>query len=207
MIKGVIIDWNGVCTSEPWRNIVLRDIEAKTGIPAGDVELCYKKFIQDYFIDKITGKQFIKKLIKELGRDDYKDFNYLINKQADVSWDVLNLILGLKESGYVTAVFSDSFNEAYENYNKEIGGMDKYFGTNIFLSHQEKTHKNDERFYKKMVDVLGLPTEQLVFIDDWPENFDSAKKLGIDCIKFKNYEDLLQELKTRGVNIIIPKEL
>jgi HAD superfamily hydrolase (TIGR01509 family) len=59
--------------------------------------------------------------------------------------------------------------------------------------------KPDERAYDLLLKTMDLRGEDIVFIDDKPENIASAKKKGIDAIVFKSEEQVRQELANRGL--------
>jgi len=59
--------------------------------------------------------------------------------------------------------------------------------------------KPDQRIFEIMVKKLGIRIEECLFIDDSQENIESAKKLGMQTIQFKNQRDLERELRVRGV--------
>lgn len=44
---------------------------------------------------------------------------------------------------------------------------------------------------------LEVPAEQIVFVDDRPDNITAALQLGIDAIKFEGAESLAEQLQAR----------
>ena len=49
--------------------------------------------------------------------------------------------------------------------------------------------------YKYMVKKIGFAANEIIFIDNMPKNLVNARKVGINCILFKNYNQLVYELK------------
>ena len=63
----------------------------------------------------------------------------------------------------------------------------------------EKCMKPDPKIYRILLERFNLVPEQSVFIDDYPENIEGARKLGMKGIVFKGVEDAKNELKKLGV--------
>ena len=64
-----------------------------------------------------------------------------------------------------------------------------------FVSCYIKMRKPDMSIYKYMVKKIGFAANEIIFIDNMPKNLVNARKVGINCILFKNYNQLVHELK------------
>lgn len=69
----------------------------------------------------------------------------------------------------------------------------------VVTSYGEGIAKPDSRIYKRLIQKIGLPPEECVYVDDREYNLPPAKKLGMRVIRFKNPKQLLRELKKLGV--------
>lgn len=69
----------------------------------------------------------------------------------------------------------------------------------IFLSGAIGVAKPDRRIFEFAFDAIGLPAEQLVFIDDNAANITAAKALGMQAIAFTSAVRLEADLKALGV--------
>ena len=67
--------------------------------------------------------------------------------------------------------------------------LDKVF-RKCFLSHEMKALKPSEAFYKTVVSEIGLPAEQMVFIDDSQKNVDGAIAAGLPAVYYEPGTDL-----------------
>jgi 2-haloacid dehalogenase len=67
------------------------------------------------------------------------------------------------------------------------------------ISGHEGVAKPDRRIFEILVERVGLPSNELLFIDDSPGNVEAARAFGIDAIRYTPDVDLLQELAARGV--------
>lgn len=61
-----------------------------------------------------------------------------------------------------------------------------------FLSHEMKVLKPEERFYKSVIEQIGLPAENMIFIDDSQKNVDGAEAVGLPAVYYEPGSDLSQ---------------
>lgn len=69
----------------------------------------------------------------------------------------------------------------------------------IFLSGDYGLIKPDERYYRIALREIGLPVENLIFIDDNPTNVAGAERLGLKSLLFKNADRLRADLIAAGI--------
>jgi len=109
------------------------------------------------------------------------------------------LIKSIKDQGFGVYILS--------NYPKETAEL--HWPTFKFLpltdghiiSAYEHVTKPDEPIYRLLESRFGIKLEECIFIDDRQVNIDAAKDYGMTTILFKGYDDLIEELKTYGVNV------
>ncbi len=65
----------------------------------------------------------------------------------------------------------------------------------IIVSAEVGLAKPDRRIYQLALDRLGVEAEQTIFIDDFIENIEGARELGIHGIHFKDPQTVLEELQ------------
>lgn len=58
--------------------------------------------------------------------------------------------------------------------------------------------KRDPKAFEYLIQKLGVPAAQIVFIDDLVENIEAAQSLGLDAIRFESFEQIRNELIRRG---------
>lgn len=64
----------------------------------------------------------------------------------------------------------------------------------MIISAEVGLAKPDQRIYQLALDRLGVEAEQTIFIDDFDENIQGARKLGIHGIHFQDPQILMEEL-------------
>ena len=67
--------------------------------------------------------------------------------------------------------------------------LDKVF-RKCFLSYEVKALKPSEKFYKSVVEEIGLPAEQMLFIDDSQKNVDGSIAAGLPAVYYQPGTDL-----------------
>lgn len=73
--------------------------------------------------------------------------------------------------------------------------------TIAFASHELGCRKPDRKIFEKVLGQIGSKAEETVFIDDAPKFVEGARKVGIHAICFKSKEQLVKDLKKRGVEV------
>ncbi len=66
-----------------------------------------------------------------------------------------------------------------------------------FYSYEMKVLKPDEKFYKAVIEEIGLPSEQMLFIDDSQKNVDGAIAAGLPAVYYEpgsNLEALMSRV-------------
>ena len=63
-----------------------------------------------------------------------------------------------------------------------------------YLSYQMKTVKPSEEFYKTVIADIGLPTEEMLFIDDSKANVQASIDAGLPAVWYEPGTDLAQTL-------------
>jgi putative hydrolase of the HAD superfamily len=66
-----------------------------------------------------------------------------------------------------------------------------------FLSYQLLALKPEPAIYQGVVDAMGLPAEDILFVDDIEENVTGARTVGLQGIRFTAPSDLETELRAR----------
>jgi glucose-1-phosphatase len=69
------------------------------------------------------------------------------------------------------------------------------FDTAIF-SAEVKVRKPDEEIFQIMLNQLNVKAFESIFIDDFPENIEGAKKIGLNTILFINTQEAIRQINT-----------
>jgi len=108
---------------------------------------------------------------------------------------MFELVEKLKANGYRVAVLSDVGEWAAEVYRDQ--GLYELFSP-VLLSCEMGAHKPSREAYEILMDELGVPTQQVIFIDDKINNVEAARELGIQAFQYTTFEEihsLLEEVQ------------
>lgn len=145
----------------------------------------------------ITSDAFINRVLTSLNSSlDKETFCKIFGDIFTFNENVIALLPELKKK--YTLVLLSNTNYIHTEYGWKDFPFVKYFDK-LILSHEVKAVKPETAIYKAVESFTKKPSEEHIFIDDIAEYGEAAKKLGWDAIQFKNYDQLLAELKERGI--------
>ena len=85
------------------------------------------------------------------------------------------------------------------HYNFHINRGDYQVFDAVYASHLMGIAKPKKEFYQWILNREGVLPDETVFVDDYPENIETAKALGIRSFLFKNTELFRRELSEAGL--------
>lgn len=146
---------------------------------------------------ELPEKEFINKMLSILNNKiDEETFCNYYSEVFTVNQNVVSLLPGLKKK--FTLVLLSNTNSIHREYSWKHYDFIKYFDK-LILSYEVKALKPEEKIYKAAENYTKKPSNEHLFIDDIQEYAEGAKKVGWDAIHFKNYENLIEEFKERGI--------
>ena len=110
-----------------------------------------------------------------------------------VDWDIINYIQSLRPR-YKAILLSNAWDNLRDVLATKWKIADAF--DEIFISAEMGIAKPDPEIYKMVLEKLDLAPEEIVFIDDFIENIESARKLGMHGIHFQNKDEAMAELKS-----------
>jgi putative hydrolase of the HAD superfamily len=154
-------------------------------------------FHRDFERGEITESDFIKKMLEITdNKIDKETFCSYYAEMFSMNEDVISLLPKLKKN-YKLYLLSNT-NSIHKKY-----GWDKYkfieYFDKLILSFEVGAVKPEEKIYRAVEKVSGLPSEEHFFIDDIQEYVDSAKKIGWDAVQFVDYQKLISDLNERNI--------
>jgi len=198
MIKVIIFDLGSVCFRIDW--LKLNDeMVNKFGISTL-ITSNYGADIQEVYYQTLAGKKNMEDVfteickLKNIKRDVseicafYKE---AYKRHRKPNKKLMKLIEKLKEK-YEIICLSDTNKIHFESHQEQ--GLLKHF-SKVFTSFELGSRKSDKNTFIKVLEQVKVKPEETLFIDDYKTNVDNAKSLGINAIKYENYNQLVKELK------------
>ena len=198
MVKNIIFDLSEVIY-EGYHGAE-KTIEQSLNIPTSEF-LKRKEETLDFFLDTMRGKhsedEYFTYLLEGMNWnvtvDDLKShFRANIERPVEGTIDIIKKL----KNKYKLIILSDYVKEWYDYIikNGQLSDFDyKYF------SFQYNLLKKDEGIFEFILKELNLKPDETIFIDDYKDYTDKAKKIRIKGITFKNANQLSDELKKLNV--------
>jgi len=184
VIKAVIFDCFGVLTTDGWlpfkqkyfgRNQELMTKATKLNNLANSGLMEYKEFLEDIAQMASVAPEKVRSSVE----------NSVANR------DLLKYIKSLKLKYKIGMLSNASRNLLKELFSEDqVGLFDE-----IALSYETGIPKPDQRAYIDAAKVLGLQTEECVFIDDQQKHIDGAVAAGMKAILYKDFSQMKNELE------------
>ncbi|MBT3320689.1 MAG: HAD family phosphatase [Anaerolineae bacterium] len=121
--------------------------------------------------------------------DDFVDEFFLGDK---VDGEIIDYIQSLRPR-YKTVMLSN----AWDNLRKILVNKWKIADAfdEVFISAEMGLAKPDPKIYEMVIEKLSIAPEECVFIDDFIENIEAARKLGMHGIHFQDKDVAMAELR------------
>ena len=152
-----------------------------------------------YTRGEITSKQFYE-FAKAAFRIslDYKTFRHYWN---DIFWENegMEVILVSLKKNYPLYLISNTNEMHFEHIKKNFKTLRHFKKT--FPSHEVGFRKPQPEIYQTVLEEIRFRPEETVFIDDVPKFVRGAKDVGMHAIRFRNKEQLTQDLRKLGIKI------
>lgn len=155
------------------------------------------KLHRDFERGDISEENFINKMLEVLeNKVDRETFCNLYSKIFTENKDVTGLLPVLKKD-YLLVLLSNT-NSLHMEYGWKDYPFLKYFDK-LILSHQVNSVKPERKIYLAVEEFTRKPSAEHIFIDDVREYVDAAVNLGWGGIKFDDPEQLIAELRAKGI--------
>ncbi len=138
--------------------------------------------------------------VLNIDRQDLPAFVTAFWSSDRVDEDLVDFIQSLHAS-YKTGLLSNAFDDTRPSVSVRFPRLLRVFDVSLF-SAEEKVAKPDPRFYQLMLDRLEVNAEEAIFVDDFIENVEGARAVGITGVHFKNTQQarqaVLEKLSSNG---------
>ncbi|MEK7447375.1 MAG: HAD family phosphatase [Patescibacteria group bacterium] len=195
MIKTIIFDNNGVLSDSSWTGGVDGMIKY-LGVKEEDFVPVWEEGAIKVDKGEVSTQDFLKLCIDRLGCPD-KDIERLrdeYHKGYMPREDVRGFAKKLKKD--FELVLLTNFGEDFKYFNKKWKMEEIFDKDKIFISADLRMVKPEEDIYFHTLEKIGRKPEEVVFIDDKQENIDTAERIGMHPILFKNLKQVEKDLES-----------
>ena len=160
-----------------------------------------KRHIASARIGAISTKEYLSGIAKELDLSYNELFTHWLRTKREnmvIDEEIEELINSLKKNGCVVGTVTNVI-ELHNRVRIEKHAYDLF--DFAVVSCEEGVEKPDEDIYRLALNKLEFPPEEIVFVDDTEINLETAKRLGMKTIFFKDNTQLLSDLKKISVKV------
>ena len=193
VIRTIIFDYAGVITPTRNKSALAQLHHSKFGLtPDKFLDILYKDW-DKAAVNEITTEEYWKRIAQKLNIG-INEIRQMIMEAFPIESRIINLISKLKEE-YVLIMMSNQIEDWLEEVIDDNKLRDKfdYFAN----SYQVKISKPDKRIFLYALKQSQSKAEETLFIDDSEININAASELGLETIRFENFEQFINELRAK----------
>jgi putative hydrolase of the HAD superfamily len=181
MIKAVVFDFGGVLSRFGARGDHIQRIANTLGVDTAEVGTKLNALVVQWMSGKIETDAFWKQAAVKVGAPlaDY-DSKWLSSEPYKYEPEYYDFAASLRHEGYVTAVFSN-VNPSSAMMIRSAGGYRGF--SPVVLSPEIGACKPDPAAYQALLAELKLHPEEVLLVDDMPENCAAARRFGIKAVQ------------------------
>jgi glucose-1-phosphatase len=198
-LRAVIFDMGGVLV-RTYDNQPQKQLAARFGLTQRElVELIYaSKTAMDAMAGQIPEEEHRRTICDQLHfpESEIGSFFDTFWKGDDENQDLIGFVRRLR-SKYKTAILSNAWSGARKELESRYHFLDA-FDEQIF-SADVRMAKPEPGIYHLVLNRLGILPPDVVFIDDFIENVEGAKRVGMQAIHFRDTDQIINALKSLGV--------
>lgn len=177
---------------------VYADIKNALQLDDATFDRFWREYLPLYGAGKVTEAQLWEKAHRELGIREVSEKENLLGrefaKMTEVYAEVLEKVGELKNRKFKVAILSNT-NDSHSKIMRQNKIFEPF--DHVFLSHVIGIRKPDPRIFKHVLKELNAKTNETLFIDDTPENVESAKKIGMKTILARSSAQIAKEIEEK----------
>lgn len=203
MIKAVLFDYGGVLTEGGKVGGISTTLAALTGLPAETINM--SDLHAQYIRGLMSEQEFFAELNRRYGgarsitADDFNNASDIFVKAQPV----YDLAARLRAHGIATGILSNMYDMSARKL-RELGRYADF--SPVILSCEEHLAKPDRAFFELAIKRLGIPAEQILFIDDQERFKHIAEGLGMHFLRADNTAQIVADVtriieKANGITL------
>lgn len=201
-ISTILWDIGGVLLTNAWDRRERDAVLARFGLDRADFELRHAPLAEPWERDEVSAEEYLRRTVFFQPRPfTQSEFLDAIRAESTLLPDsALGIVRQLAASEQYVLATVNNESRAMNEYRLKKFGLAELFRA-FFTSCYLGVRKPDRRIYQIALDVLQHDPEDVIFIDDRPENVAAAASLGIHAIRYQGSAQLADELGRLGVSV------
>jgi putative hydrolase of the HAD superfamily len=185
MIKAILFDFDGVLTLDETGSLsICNYVSATTGIDKDIFTKAYRKYNSDLLTGKHAHEEVWGSICDAVGHQINIKILYDSFINTPINYDMLKLVLKLKEIGYKIGMVTDNKTDRIKSIVNHHQ-VDDIFDA-IVVSAEVGSGKDQEQIFLAVFQKLSVTPDECIFIDNKEENLVIPKNFGVTTI-FHNH--------------------
>jgi putative hydrolase of the HAD superfamily len=160
----------------------------------------------DYDRGTLTGADFWRQIALEFGMQlDGLQLQQLMAEDIALwgrpNQDMIDWAAALQRAGIKTGVLSNMGDAMETGLRALCPWIDNFH--HCTFSHRLLTVKPDPAIYHHAVEGLGMPAEEILFVDDRAENVAGAEAIGMQAIQYTDHASFVSTMRARGLGWLL----
>ena len=193
MIKVILFDFGGVIAEEGFKN-GLQAIARKQGLDPDRFFSVAQDLVYStgYVLGQADEPAYWEAIRKETGlRISDAQLRKEVLNRFIVRPAMMDLVQDLKKKGFLVGILSDQSNwlEELDQKYDFLRHFDR-----VFNSYHLHKSKKDPSLFREVCTLLGVDPQEVLFIDDNPQNIERAASTGLETIHFRDMAAFKEDL-------------
>jgi putative hydrolase of the HAD superfamily len=199
VINAIVLDFGGVIVRTE-DHVGRRELEEKYHLlPGGAHNLVFYSSIADSAtIGKADPEEIWEHVADELSLSHHElgEFKESFWAGDNIDNQLIQFLKSCRPK-YKTAILSNAWKNLRKVLEETYNIVEGQNVDHILVSAELGVAKPDPEIYKLLAEKLNTPFHEILFVDDFNENIQAAKLLGIQTIHYQPGLDLINEIKSR----------
>ncbi|HUK29580.1 MAG TPA: HAD family phosphatase [Candidatus Acidoferrum sp.] len=200
-ITAIFCDIGGVILTNGWDLAARREAAVKFSLDPEDFEERHDLANPSFEVGRATLNQYLERTVfyckRTFSPDDFKKFMYSKSSELPEARALVDMVTA--SGRYLLATINNEGAEI-NDYRIERFDLRRTF-TSFFSSCYVGMRKPSAPIFELALKVIQRAPEECIFVDDRAINVESAQKVGMDAIVYKDASQLAQELGSRGIEV------
>src|SRR4030042_2908654 len=194
MIRAVIFDFGGVLAEETFKEGLSPIGKEKGFDPDHFFKILSELVYQTGYVTGSSDEQSYWNAVREKTgiKGEDRVLREEVLRRLTLRPEMMGVVKKIKSSGFIVAILSDQTNWL-DDLNQRTPFYQHF--DHVFNSFYLKKTKRDSSLFRDICAQLDLRPEQVLFVDDSPENIKRAAGEGLRTIHFKSVRDFEKEIK------------
>ena len=194
MIKAILFDFGGVLAEEGFKEGLMTIGKEKGFDPDHFFKILSELVYQTGYVTGSSDEHAYWNAVREktgvTGED--KKLREEVLRRLKLRPEMMGVVKKIKSSGFIVAILSDQTNWL-DDLNQRTPFYQHF--DHVFNSFYLKKTKRDPSLFRDICVQLGLKPEEILFVDDSPDNIKRAASEGLKTIHFKGVSEFEKEIQ------------